>query len=75
MPHIIQKISCNLSFKVTLYFHDMVKTHLLMINNLNIFTIYKSLLPNAIKYHLQLTELRIKFRENIAGSGFNYKVR
>ena len=72
MPHIIQTISRNLSTKVKLYFHDVVKTHLLMINNVNIFTIYESLLRNAIKFHFQLTKLRLKFRENI---GFNYKLR
>ena len=46
-----------------------------MINNMNIFTIYKSLLNNAINFHRQLTELQLKFRENIASSGFNYRVR
>ena len=67
-------MSCNLSSRVKLYFHDMVKTHLLMIN-VNIFTIHKSLFHNAIKFHGKLTKLRLKFQEYIASSGFNYKVR
>ena len=50
----------------------MVKTHLLMINNANIFTIYKYLLHNAIEFHRQLTKLRLKFQENIASSGFSW---
>ena len=51
----------------------MAKTHQLIISNVNIFTIMN--LYNAIKFHRQLTKLRQKFRENIASSGFNYKVR
>ena len=66
-------MSCNLSSKVKLYFNDMIKTHLLMINNLNVFTRDESLFPNAIKCHQKLIKLKTKFRENIASSRFNYK--
>ena len=45
----IQKRSCTLITKVNWDSYDMVKSGLIMINNVNIFTIYESLLQNVIK--------------------------
>ena len=44
MSFMIQKRSCILSTKVNWNFHGMIKIHLIMINNVNIFTMYESLL-------------------------------
>ena len=40
-----------------------------MINNVNIFTIYESLLQNVINLLRQFTEIKQKFREKVASSG------
>ena len=39
-----QKRSCSLSTKANWNFYDMVKIQLIMINNVNIFTMYVALL-------------------------------
>ena len=44
VTYIIEKRSYSLSTKVNWHLYDMVKIQLMMINNVNIFTIYKSLL-------------------------------
>ena len=44
-----QKRSCSLSPKVNWNFYDMIKIRLIMIRNVNIFTIYESLLQNVTK--------------------------
>ena len=38
-----QKISCSLNTTVNWNFYDMIKIRLIMVNNVNIFTMYKSL--------------------------------
>ena len=43
-PFMIQKRSCSLGTKVNQHFNDMIKIRLIMINNLNIFTICESLI-------------------------------
>ena len=44
----IQKKSCSLSTKVNEPFNDIVKTRVVIIQNANIFTIYETLLENAV---------------------------
>ena len=46
-----------------------------MINNVNIFTMYESLLQNVINLLRQFTEIKRKFREKIASSGLNKNKR
>ena len=41
-PYMIQKRSYSLSTNVNWHFDEMVKIHLIMINNVNFFTIYES---------------------------------
>ena len=63
----IQKRSCSLSTKVNQPFHDMVKIRVIIIENVNIFTIYETLFENAttilpIKYQNK-TKLLVKNRK------------
>ena len=44
-----QSRSCSVSTKVDWNFYNIVKTYLIMINNVNYLTIYVSLLQNIIK--------------------------
>ena len=49
----------------------MVKIRLVMINNVNILYNLNSKLSR--KFYQQFTEIKLKFREKVATSGFNYK--
>ena len=46
-----------------------------MINDINIFTIYESLPLNVIKVLPKIDQIKVKFREKVSSSGFNYKER
>ena len=48
VSYMIQKKSCSLSTKVNEPFNDIVKIRVVIIQNANIFTIYETLLENAV---------------------------
>ena len=67
ISYMIQKRSCSLSTRVNQPFHDMVKIRVIIIENVNIFTIYETLFENAttilpIKYQNK-TKLLVKNRK------------
>ena len=57
----IQKRLRTLSTKVNGNFFDIIKIRLIMINNVNICTIYESLIYNAMKILLTIYQNKTKF--------------
>ena len=57
----IQKRSCSLSTKVNRNFHGMIKIRLIMVNNVNIFTIYNVNLYSKAsgKFYRQFTKTKL----------------
>ena len=70
-----QKRSCSFSTKVTYNFYDMVKIFLIMINNVNIFTIFEFHSKTSQNCYRQFTKTKLMFRGKRVCSGFNYRER
>ena len=51
----------------------MVKRRFMLINNVNIFDKYESLLQKIIRVYRQITKTKQKFQEKVASSGFSCK--
>ena len=56
----IQKSSCSVSTKVNKYFYGMVKIHVIIIQNVNIFTIYETQFQSVINISLMIYQNKIK---------------
>ena len=66
----IKKRSCSLSTKINWHFSDMVKIRFIMTNNVNIFTLYESLLQNV----MQILRTIFKKKTNVLGKSSKFQV-
>ena len=66
MPFMIQKRSCTLNAEFNWHFYDIIKICLIVVNNVNLFTMYESLLENFMKMLPTICQSNLDFCEKWA---------